>query len=59
VGAEGLLLMGAHTASTQLVVNMGGLWDPATGGHRPYGVEGGLDLKQLVPPAKKLRRDAV
>ena len=54
VGAEGLLLLGAHTATTQLVINIGGLWDPATGGHRPYGVEGGLDLKQLLVATGRL-----
>jgi hypothetical protein len=54
VGAEGLFLVGAHTATTQVVINLGGLWDPSTGGHRPYGVEGGLDIKQLLGASGRL-----
>lgn len=46
VGVEGLLLLGWRVHQTQLVLNLGGLIDPAADPHtpRPRAVEGGLDL---------------
>jgi hypothetical protein len=46
VGAEGLLLVGRRIHKTQVVLNLGGLVDPAagSGSPRPEALEGGLDL---------------
>ena len=47
VGVEALVLAGVHVGHTHLIVNAGGLVDPAASdAGRPYGVEGGLDLDQ-------------
>jgi len=46
VGVEGLLLLGWRVRNTQLVLNLGGLVDPAADPHtpRPTAVEGGIDI---------------
>jgi hypothetical protein len=47
VGIEALALVGFHHGGTHLMVNAGGLVDPASGdGGRPMGIEGGVDLEQ-------------
>ena len=48
IGIEGLTLTGLRYHQTQLVVNLGGLLDPAPDSRtpRPSGLEGGLDLDQ-------------
>jgi hypothetical protein len=47
VGIEMLALAGFHHGGTQLMLNAGGLVDPASGDSgRPRGVEGGIDLEQ-------------
>ena len=48
VGIEALLLAGFHRAGTHVMLNAGGLVDPASGDDtaRPVGLEGGVDLAQ-------------
>jgi hypothetical protein len=47
VGIEALALVGFHRGGTHLMLNVGGLVDPASGDTgRPLGVEGGVDLEQ-------------
>jgi hypothetical protein len=55
VGVEGLMLLGFRLRKTQVVVNLGGLIDPAPDPHtpRPKAVEGGLDLDR--PPVESGR----
>ena len=49
IGIEGLALFGLHWQRTLLVLNLGGLMDPALGrAGRPAGLEGGFDLDQLL-----------
>jgi hypothetical protein len=52
VGLEGLLLLGWRIHQTQLVLNVGGLIDPAADPHtpRPTAVEGGLGLNYPSTP---------
>jgi len=53
IGVEGLLLLGRTMPGVQVVLNLGGLYDPpvAPTGSRPAGIEGGFDLKFDLPPS--------
>jgi hypothetical protein len=51
LGIEALALAGFHVGGTHLMMNAGGLVDPAIGGSgRPIGLEGGIDLEQELIP---------
>ncbi len=48
VGAEGLLLFHHAWRALELTLNVGGFVEPAQGGSRPHGVQGGVDLELPV-----------
>jgi hypothetical protein len=45
LGGEVLLLIGEHVGPAHIALNAGAFIDPDTGGGRPRGLEGGLDLE--------------
>lgn len=53
VGVEGLLLLAWRIRQTQLVLNLGGLLDPAPDPHtpRPTAFEGGVDIARPLDAA--------
>lgn len=48
VGVEGLILIGYRLHATSLILNLGGLHDPATDGTGPSGAEMGIDIDAPV-----------